>query len=267
MPTLGELPLVSTRVGTITGIIALTFCFQPEAVRVGDSSETIPQAQKITLNSYTLAGVILVLSGGLGGFGFASSDSDVTNQIRMTTADAYIDSTSLERLLISVNTMMQLLPIVPLYSLTASSYIARMLTDWNNTGRETMVTKAVRRIAAMIGVTTMTWIYYVARPVAYITLGIAGGILGFLYIYLLPILLHLKSLDTSEDGSNSDQDYQSIKKDSILQMRPPKSTTGDVDAVGDCRLPWYLILLFVGVGVLTAVLPAAAALGFASQAV
>lgn len=252
--------------GTITGIISLTFCFQPEAVRVADSSESLPQAKKILLNSYTLAGVILVLSGVLGGFGFAITESSAAKSvnIRMTTADAYMGDTSIERLLISVTTMLQLLPIVPLYSLTASTYIARLLTDWNNTGRETPVTKAVRRIAAVIGVTTMTWIYYVARPTAYVTLGIAGGILGFLYIYLLPILLHLKALDSVDDSSQIDQDFQSIKKDSMM-VKAPKSIVDDSDMMLNHKLPWYQLIAYICLGTLTAALPVVAALGFTSQ--
>ena len=256
--TASELPLLSTKIGTIAGIISLTFCFQPEAIRVSDSSESSDQAEKIILNSYTLSGVILTLCAALGGFGFTSYVSSQPTQIRMTTADTYIDSTSLERLLASINTCVQLLPIVPVYSLTASSYIARLLTDWNNTGRETIVTKTVARIGAVLGVTTMTWIYYVSRPMAYQTLGIVGGFIGFGYIYLLPILLNSATHDP-DSLQSIDQDFQSIKRETDTGQ-PNKSLQKKKTSISA-----FKVMLMMLLGVANTLLPVGAILGFLGQ--
>lgn len=130
-----KVPLITFNVGMITGIIALTFCFQEESVSMLNSSDQDKEKAQGKLNKgFLMTGLFMIGSVVFGGIGFVTDDSHPEGRTPFSLSDFYIGQNNLERVLMSVITFAQILPMVPLYSLKAASFVIYSYKDCEDFG-------------------------------------------------------------------------------------------------------------------------------------
>lgn len=119
-----KIPLVTLNVGLITGIVSLAFCFQEESVSIFHSSDQDKERACIKLNKgFLMTGLFFIGNVVFGGIAFYTDDKHPEGKTPLSVSDFYIGNVTLERVLIAVTTFAQLLPMVPLYSLKAASFV------------------------------------------------------------------------------------------------------------------------------------------------
>lgn len=123
-----EIPLITFNVGFITGILALTFCFQEESVSLLNATEEDKEKTKVKLNKgYLMVGLFMLSNVVFGGIGYSSANNKPEGFTPFSLSDFYIGKSTLERVLLSAVSFAQLLPMVPLYSLKTAAFVELIL--------------------------------------------------------------------------------------------------------------------------------------------
>lgn len=130
-------------------------------------------------------------------------------------------------------------------------------------GTFTTVTILRIRLVASILIVMNIWIYFFPRNMLYQIIAITGGVVGFAFIYLIPLLIHFKSRDKTVllearlNGLITEDEYNHLKRGSIF-TRATAQSEGSQLRVG---LSLIGILLFGIFGFVTLLGPLVALLG------
>ena len=108
----------------ILGIASLTFCFQEESVTILDYSDQDKEKAYSKLNKgFLMSGLFFTCNIIFGGIGYVSDRTDLEGRTPLSVSDYYIKRNTLERVLMSAVAFAQLLPLVPIFSLKAASFV------------------------------------------------------------------------------------------------------------------------------------------------
>lgn len=173
------------------GLVSLAFCFQEESISFLTTSLDSKQlaCQKIN-RGFILTGVVLTGTTVFGGISFAKeNDSSTSSQITpFSISDYYIGKASIARTIFSLIVFLMYVPMVPTVSLKAASYLSKI------SDTEAKSPSAVKGLSIFI-VFGLSWIFFIPRKSTLSVLTVSGGIIGFIFIFLVPILLHWRSQD------------------------------------------------------------------------
>lgn len=119
------MPLVTFNVGLVAGISALTFCFQEESVSMLNTADQDKERACGRLNKgFLMTGLFFIGNVVFGGIGFETSTNHPEPNTPLSTSDYFISGgSSVWRLLVAILTIAQILPLVPVYSLKAASFV------------------------------------------------------------------------------------------------------------------------------------------------
>ena len=114
----------------------------------------------------------------------------------------------------------------------------------------------------------MAWIFFVPRRSVYSVVSVAGGLIGFFFVFIIPLLTHWKSNDNTvllEQRLNLAA--QKTRKSRGLRRSEysNKDSNGQSDDEGSSAVHKIWILFFLITGISCLVLPVVACFGILSQ--
>lgn len=241
------------------GLISLTFCFQEESVSFLSSSlDSKRLACKRINRGFLLTGVILVGTVVFGGISFVHDQGSKTEKKGIdafSISDYFIGSYDVDRLIFCGLIFLQMMPMVPMLALKSASYIWKIADD------EDSQSTLIIRILAIILSALMSWIFFIPRAATYSMLSISGGFIGFVFIFLVPILMHWRSNDTTiklEDRLNreSKNTNQGLKANFEFDIEQDNFIESTLSTAG--------LIAFAIVGLTCLTLPILASMGYFS---
>lgn len=266
-----KIPLFTCNVGLIAGVAALTFCFQEEAVSMLHSSDQDREKTRGKLNKgFLMTGLFMIGAVVFGGIAFATDSSHPEGRTPLSLSDYYIGKLSLERVLMAVVSFAQILPMVPLYSLKAASFVAcahQLAKIADDDRQEPLWSRLKLKGLAIVLSACMAWSFFAPRGAVYCVVAVAGGVLGFCFIFAVPLLAHWKANDNTvllEQRLN----LAAQKARKARGLRRSEYSNRESQASEDERSTaahkvWLFFFLVAGISCL--VLPVAACFGILSQ--
>lgn len=242
------IPLFTLFPGILFGLIALAFCFQEESVSFLTTSFDSKSTAFFKINrGFILTGVLLTGNVVFGGISYAAGDTNAKGDNGFSITEYYIGRISIPRVVICLVVFFMYIPMVPTVSLKAASNLLKI------NGSEPSSNSVVKLISVFI-VLALTWIFFLPRYLAFHVFSVSGGIIGFVFIFLVPILLHWKYTgDSTHMEQKLNRESPAMNLIGLAGQALPESESADTFT--STHLGNFGLLCFTTIGVLCLLLP------------